>query len=154
MPEETLDLAMSSLRRMRQIDYDLELMRGRIGGQGTGIGTRIDHTTVLDVMRNVDEYIDALDGEMAVEREWCARDVDAGWVVMFGVEAMLTNEGMDGAKIREILFAVALHYLYGMSWDDMPATVAGALTEDVMRAVREWMNARGLARLKSMARGD
>lgn len=154
MPEGTLELARDSLRRMRQIDYDLELMRHRIGGQGTGMGTHIDHTTVLDVMRNVDEYMDAVDGEMIVEREWCARDVDAGWLVVFGVESMLRDEGMDDDRLEGVVFAVALRYLYGVPWDEMPGMTAGVSTAEVVGAVCRWMNARGLARIKATARGE
>lgn len=142
MPSATLDLAHDSVRRLFQIEDELELMRSRIGGQGTGIGTRIDHTTVLDVMRNVDEYIDASEGELSDEREYCERDVDAGWVVLFGAEALMADEGVEPGLADRLLREVAARYLY----DGQGGTSA------TCAAVTRWMDARGLAHMRAAAR--
>lgn len=153
MPKITLEHAMESTRRLHEIEDEIEVLQSRIGGQGTGVGTRIDHNTVLDVMRSVDDYIVAMEGDIPREKEWCMRDIDAGWVVLFGAERMMAEEGTDPAASDAILRALALRYMYGMPWDAvMSVNVAGIPGRELCAAATKWMEERGLAHIRHAAR--
>lgn len=153
MPTSTLELSRGSLRRLRQIDDELALMRSRIGGQGTGLSPKIDHSIILDVMRSVDECIDYED-ELPRERRLCEHDIEMGWVVVFGAEELLEEEEMNKGMRDAIVRALAMRYLYDKDWGDIPRLVNydGMSGKDVCDAVLSWMERRGLAHMKAAAR--
>ncbi len=155
MPKWTLELARESLRRLRQIDDELEVMRSRIGGQGTGLSPKIDHTIILDVMRNVDDYMDS-EEELPREGEFCKEDIDRGWIVMFGLEALIGDEEMGEDMRQDVLRVLALRYLYAMRWTDIPSMVSHERLsgKDVCEITLNWLEDRGLARIKEAAMGE
>ena len=150
MPTSTLELARDSLRRLRQIDDELEVLRSRIGGQGTGLSPKIDHSIILDVMRNVDEYIES-ERELPIERELCAKDVENGWIVIFGLDALLAEESVDRDLREAIIHTLALRYLYAEGWAEIPKLVKhrSLSGKDVCDITMRWMEERGLARIKT-----
>ena len=124
MPTSTLELSRGSLRRLRQIDDELALMRSRIGGQ------------------------------LPRERRLCEHDIEMGWVVVFGAEELLEEEEMNKGMRDAIVRALALRYLYDKDWGDIPRLVNydGMSGKDVCDAVLSWMERRGLAHMKAAAR--
>ncbi len=152
MPTNTLELARDSLRRLRQIDDELEVMRSRIGGQGTGLSPKIDHTIILDVMRNVDDYIES-EHELPKEGNLCKSDIDKGWVVIFGLEELAGEEEMNEGMKQAIMQTLALRYLYDARWCDIPKTACqGRLSsKDVCDVTLRWLEGRGLAHVKEAA---
>lgn len=150
MPTSTLELARDSLRRLRQIDDEFEVMRSRIGGQGTGLSPKIDHSIILDVMRNVDEYMES-ERELPIERELCARDIESGWIIIFGLDALLREDSMDDELREAIIHTLALRYLYAKSWSEIPKIVRhkNLSGKDVCDITLRWMEERGLAHIKT-----
>lgn len=157
MPTSTLELARDSLRRLRQIDDELEAMRSRIGGQGTGMSPKIDHSIILDVMRNVDDYMES-EQELPIEKELCERDIENGWVVIFGVEGLIKDEEKEmGDELRELIIHVlALRYLYAKSWNEIPKIIRHDRLSgrDLCEITLRWMEKKGLAQLKEAAANE
>ena len=152
MPKGTLELARWSLRRLRQIDDELEVMHSRIGGQGTGLSPKIDHTIILDVMRSVDDYMDS-EEELPREGEFCKEDIGQGWIVLFGLESLLGDGEMSEDMRQDVLRVLALRYLYAMGWKDIPSMAGHERLsgKDVCEITLNWLEDRGLARIKEAA---
>lgn len=148
-PQDTLENARESAKRLMQIDDELAVLRSRIGGQGTGVSPRIDHSIILDVMRTVDECI-VSEGDLPYEREMCAEYVDDGWVVVFGMDRLMREEGMDSNTRAAVIHALALRYLYAMPWDEISQCIKfdHMSTQKVCDAAIMWANSKGMARIK------
>jgi len=153
-PRDTLDSARESAKRLMQIDDELAVMRARIGGQGTGMGPKIDHSVILDVMRTVDDCI-VSEGDLPYEREICAEYVDDGWVVVFGMDNLMREEGMDDNTRAAVIHAIALRYLYAMQWDEISQCIRfdNMSTRKVCETALTWANEKGMARIKEATNG-
>lgn len=153
-PKDTLESARESAKRLMQIDDELAIMRSRIGGQGTGLSPRIDHSIILDVMRTVDDCI-VSEGDLPYEREICAEYVDDGWLVVIGMDKLMREEGMDDNTRAAVIHALAMRYLYAMQWDEICQCIVfdHASTRRVVETAVEWADAKGMARIKEAANG-
>lgn len=153
-PRDTLDSARESAKRLMQIDDELAVMRARIGGQGTGMGPKIDHSVILDVMRTVDDCI-VSEGDLPYEREICAEYVDDGWVVVFGMDNLMRSEGIEDNTRAAVIHAIALRYLYALQWDEIDQCIKfdNVSTRKVCETAVAWANDKGLARIKEAANG-
>ena len=153
-PKDTLESARESAKRLMQIDDELAILRSRIGGQGTGMSPRIDHSIILDVMRTVDDCI-VSEGDLPYEREICAEYVDDGWLVVIGMDNLMRSEGMDDNKRAAVIHALAVRYLYAMQWDEICQCVVfdNMSTRKVCDAAVTWANSKGMARIKEAVYG-
>lgn len=153
-PRDTLESARESVKRLAQIDDELATLRSRIGGQGTGLSPRIDHSVILDVMRTVDDCI-VSEGDLPYEREICAEYVDDGWVVVLGMDNLMRAEGMDDNTRAAVIHAIAMRYLYAMQWDEICQCVVfdNISTRKMCETAVTWANSKGMARIKEAANG-
>lgn len=130
---DILRMARESARRMRRMDDELELLESRIGGQGTGFGTSIDHNVVLDVNRNVDAYIDASSPYTSEGRERireyaeCKRCVLQAETLIAGAESAIVSvcigDGLDEAtairNAHDMCYSLRLYYVEAATMDRM-----------------------------------
>lgn len=153
-PRDTLESARESVKRLAQIDDELATLRSRIGGQGTGLSPRIDHSVILDVMRTVDDCI-VSEGDLPYEREICAEYVDDGWVVVLGMDNLMRAEGMDDNTRAAVIHAIAMRYLYAMQWDEICQCVVfdNISTRKMCETAVTWANSKGMARIKEAVYG-
>lgn len=144
--------------RIRQIEADLDLKRSRIGGQGNGFGTSIDHNIVLDPCRNIDELIEA-EEEYACELAICRADVSAAETLLAGAEPRIVNAcvsdglGPDEAvkNASDMVYAMRLWYVEGAD-PDLMTKMTGydyRVNATMLRRSVDFLDQIGIAHLKA-----
>lgn len=167
---EILKQSRASVLRMREMDEDLEVMRSRVGGQGTGFGTSIDHNVILDVFRNLDEYITASSAdtpegrERIREYEECRRDVLAAETLIAGAEQLIerhsVDQGIDRAtahrNANDMCYVVRAYYVEACSMSELCRRTGydGRVNRAMLDISLRWFDSNGIAHLKAEIEHD
>jgi len=157
-PSEILGQARSSAIRIRRIDEELETLRSRVGGQGTGFGTSIDHNVVLDPLRNLDELLEA-EESFAYEVACCREDVCAAETLIAGAEPLIvscaTKAGLDlptaAKNAADMCYCMRAYYVEACTMDELCAKTGyeRRANEAMLRYCREWCDYVGIAHMKA-----
>ena len=162
-PSDILDQSRRSAIRLRRIDDDIAMLQSRVGGQGNGFGTSIDHNVILDQTRHMDDLIMA-EEEFAYEVALCKEDIHAAETLIAGSEALIVSTGMSNGMPPEVAhknandmcYAMRAYYVEACSMSELcERTGYDARTNDAMlRYCREWVDHMGTAHLKGTIRYD
>jgi hypothetical protein len=156
-PSDVFELARESAIRIHEIDDELETLRSRVGGQGTGFGTSISHSTVLDPTRSLDDLMER-EPVLEAERAECSGDVEDAWVLITGLEAGGKRDYADMlarfyvyAHDEEKVATDTVMVMAAMRGDDVPLERAVRMCGAMRRGALRYCDRVGIAKLRGDA---
>ena len=158
-PSDILRQSRRAVMRLRQIEDEIAVMQSRIGGQGTGFGTSIDHNIVLDPTKHIDDVIDS-EREYEYEIALCKQDVWAAESLITGAESLIAetclSQGMEPdlayRNANDMCYAMRAYYVEGVSMTKLCEMTGHDMrvNDAMVRCGMDWVDHVGTAHLKSM----
>ena len=162
-PTDILDRSRRSAIRLRRIEDDIAVLQSRVGGQGNGFGTSIDHNVILDQTRHMDDLIVA-EEEYAYEMARCREDVWAAETLIAGSEALIVAMGLSQGippetahkNANDMCYAMRAYYVEACSMAELCERTGyeRRANEAMLRYCREWVDHTGTAHLKCAIEHD